>query len=242
MMARTVVALASAAAMMLGVAGKAEAAPIPVELVLAIDASGSINATNYNLQRSAYQNVLGSSLITTDGTIAIGVVEFGANVQTVFAMTLIDSVAAKNSLLAAIAGMNRNGINTGATAIGSAINASQALLAGFDHANGNQVIDVSTDGQNNTGASVSDALAAANGVGTVVNCLAVGPGANCGFINTTANLGLGAFSESAVDFNAFEAALTKKIAQETGQVPEPTLMTLAGLGLVGLVVRRRVRR
>jgi hypothetical protein len=242
MMGRAMVALASAAVMVLGVSGKAEAAPIPVELVLAIDASGSINAANYALQRDAYVNVLGSSLITTDGTIAIGVVEFGANVQTVFAMTLIDSAAAKNSLLAAIAGMNRNGISTGATAIGSAINASQAMLAAFDHANGNQVIDVSTDGQNNAGASLPGALAAANLGGTVVNCLGVGPGASCAFVNSVDNLALGGFSVLAPNFGAFQGALEQKIAQETGQVPEPTLMTLAGLGLVGLVVRRRVRR
>lgn len=230
------------AAIMFGVSGKVSAAPIPVELVLAIDASGSINGADYQLQKQAYANVLASSLITTDGTIAIGVVEFGANVQTVFALTVINSAAAKNTLLAAINGLNRNGIDTSGTAIGSAINSAQGLLAGLDHANGNQVIDVSTDGSNNTGANLTASVSSANVAGTVVNCLGVGPGANCNFVNTAANLGMGGFSVNAVNFAAFQTALEQKIAQETGQVPEPTLMTLAGLGLVGLVVRRRVRR
>jgi hypothetical protein len=242
MMRRRMLAAVSAAAVALCLSGRAEAAPVPLELVLAIDASGSISSTNYALQRNAYASVLGSSLITTDGTIAIGVVEFGQNVQTVFNLTVIDSVAAKNNLLAAITGMNRTGISTGATAIGSAINAAQAMLAGSNHANTNQIIDVSTDGFNNAGASVPDAMANANAAGTVVNCLGVGPGASCAFMNTAANVALGGFSVLAADFNAFEAALTLKIAQETGQVPEPTLMTLAGLGLIGLVVRRRTRR
>lgn len=242
MMQRRMFAAVSAAALALSLSGSAAAAPVPVELVLAVDASGSINATNYALQRNAYLGVLGSSLITTDGTIAIGVIEFGFNVQTVFNLTVIDSVATKNSLLAAIAGMNRNGINTGATSIGSAINAAQAMLAGSNHANANQVIDVSTDGFNNAGDNVANAMNAANAAGTVVNCLGVGASASCAFMNTAANVGLGGFSILAPDFESFEDALTRKIAQETGQVPEPTLMTLAGFGLIGLVVRRRVRR
>jgi hypothetical protein len=239
MMARTVVALASAAAMMLGVAGKAEAAPIPVELVLAIDASGSISNANYDLQKNAYANVLSSGLITTDGKIAIGVLQFGNGTNIEYGLQVIDSQAKKDALVAAINAMTRGSLGA-ATHIGTAVNVAQGMLAGLDFANGNQVIDVSTDGQVNGGNDLPNAVAAANVAGTVVNCLGVTASANCNFVNTAANLG--GFSVTAQDFAAFQGALEKKIAQETGQVPEPTLMTLAGLGLVGLVVRRRVRR
>lgn len=234
--------LTALAAATLGMSAKVDAAPIPVELVLAIDASGSINNANYELQRTAYANVLASSLITTDGTIAIGVFQFGSGTSNVFDLQVIDSLAKKNALVAAVTAMTRGGALPGATHIGTAVNVAQAMLAGLSFADGNQVIDVSTDGQVNGGANLPAAVAAANAAGTVVNCLGVGASANCGFVNTAANLGLGGFSVNAPDFAAFQAALDRKIAEETGQVPEPTLMTLAGLGLVGLVVRRRVRR
>lgn len=237
-----VLALAAAAAVMMGASAKVDAAPIPVELVLAIDASGSISNANYELQRTAYANVLGSSLITTDGNIAIGVFQFGSGTANVFNLQVIDSQAKKDALVAAVTAMTRGGTLPNATHIGTAVNVAQAMLAGLSFADGNQVIDVSTDGQVNGGNNLPAAVAAANAAGTVVNCLGVTAGANCGFVNTVANTGLGGFSVNAPDFAAFQSALERKIAQETGQVPEPTLMTLAGLGLVGLVVRRRVRR
>ena len=232
----------SVAAVMVFAAGKAEAAPVPVSLVLAIDASGSISGPEYILQRNAYASVLGGALISITGEIAIGVVEFGQNVQTVFGLTVIDSQADKDALVAAINAMNRTGIATGATAIGDAVNAAQAMLAASGHAVDNRVIDVSTDGFNNTGANPSTATGAANAAGTVVNCLAIGANASCGFMNIASNLALGGFSVAAPDFAAFEDALEQKIAQETGQVPEPGLLALAGLGLVGLVARRRRNR
>lgn len=241
---RKILAGAAAATLLFAVAGKASAAPIPVSLILAIDASGSISNADYALQRTAYASVLNSSLITTDGKIAIGVVEFGLNVETVFNLTVIDSEATKASLVAAITAMNRTGINTGATSIGLAIQAALNMLQnGPDGTPDNWVIDVSTDGANNAG-SIGPVLAVenANAADTVVNCLGVGPSANCGFMNAQDNLDLGGFSILAPNFAAFERALTLKIAQETGQpLPEPTLLTLAGLGLVGMLARRRTR-
>ena len=230
--------LLAGAAVVLGIAGfttQSEAAPIPVELLLAIDASGSIINSDYILQRDAYANVLGSSLITTDGTIAVGVIQFGANIETVFPLTVIGSAAAKNALVAAVTGMNRNTINTGATAIGDAINAAVAMLAGLSHADMNEIIDVSTDGQSNTGADASVASNTAGGLGIAVNCLGVGGNADCSF-----NDGEG-FDIIAANFAAFQTALEQKIRQETG-VPEPATLGLVGLGLVGMGLAARRRK
>ncbi len=221
---------------------QAEAAPIPVELVLAIDASGSISAANYTLQKNAYINVLGGALITTDGTIAIGVLQFANGTETVFNLTVIDSQADKDALVAAVTAMGRSGqggtLPTGATHTGTGINLAQSMLAGLNHANDNQLIDVSTDGNPNGGQNVNDAMAAANLAGTTVNCLVVG-GQFCNFANVASNINLGGFILPVDDFDGFEAALSKKIAQETGQVPEPAMLSLLGFAGAAFAARRR---
>ncbi len=223
-------------------AGKAEAVPIPVELMLAIDGSGSIGGAEFTLQRDAYISVLGSALISTTGEIAIGVVQFGSEspdfsipvISTVHALTVIDSAAKKAALIASLTGMTQIGGNT---PIAAAIAAAQAALTGLDHANGNEIIDVSTDGMGNIGNEDTAADAAIAAGVEQVNCIGIGGGADCGFI-----AGAGAFSIAAADFAAFEAGLRNKIAQEVGEIPEPATLGILGFGLAGFAFMRRRRK
>lgn len=212
---------------------------MPVGLAIVLDESGSISSINWTLQRTGYANVLGSSLITTDGALVIGVWKFDSTVEQVFAPTLIDSDLAKSQLVAAVSGMVQGG---GGTAIGSGITTAFNGFAAYAGGAGStidsyfrkMVIDVSTDGDNTTG--IAPATAVANAVaGGVdqVNCLGIGGGASCGW-NRPVDLDF-----TATSFADFQAILALKIEQETQVVPEPGSLALAALGCGLALVRRR---
>jgi len=204
-MPRTIVSsmLAALAGLLLSI-GQAQA--LPVGIALGIDGSGSISSTNFTLQKNGYVNAL-TSLLPTDGSVAIGVWQFSSGVTQEYGFQVIDSAAKKTALLSAISGMTQ--LNS-STAIGSAITTATTAITGFGLANlERSVIDISTDGVNNTGISP---ITAANNAITAgidqVNCLGIGAGANCGFI-----AGTGSFSMTAASFSDFQSAISTKLVR-----------------------------
>lgn len=163
----------------LGPIAAAALTPVDLELVLAVDVSGSVDFEEAALQRDGYVQAINSPAFAKAvaggvlGRIAVTYVEWaGDDVQaTVLDWRVIDGAASARAFAKALAAAP---ISTGPwTSISDAINYAVPLLQGNRFQGTRRVIDISGDGPNNAGAPVTEARAAAIAKGITINGLPI---------------------------------------------------------------------
>jgi hypothetical protein len=262
-MKRFLTASTIAAAAVLGWQTSAHAVPVQVdlELVLAADVSGSLDGTDFNLQRDGYASAFQSAAVQnailggTLGRIAVTLVYWSDGQQQSVGWTLIDSAASANAFAAAIAGASRP--SSGSTGMTGAIDFSAGLFSSNDanFIGTRHTIDISGDGSESVACTSSsfncvalqnarNAFAAGGpaGVERTINAIWIDDrdffGDDPGDAIQAVPYGLAnvvtanyTYNGIVDDFTDFAAAIQTKLAGEIGGTPVPEPSSLALLGL-----------
>jgi Mg-chelatase subunit ChlD len=151
-----------------------------VQLVLAVDASGSVDTDRYMLQKHGYAEAFRSSAVkaairgTPTGAIAVAMLQWtGPALQVVVVdWMLIDSDAAADAFATAVDAAPR-ALFGGGTSLSGAIDFALPLLARAPFPASRRVIDISGDGANNRGREVEAARDEAVQQGVTINGLPI---------------------------------------------------------------------
>ena len=210
-------------------AQSASSPSVDLNLVLAVDVSGSVNQRRFELQRDGYaaafrnprvlKAVRGGGL---NGMIAVTLVQWTGPALQVHAVpwTLVRDEATANALATGIETSPRQ-LYSGGTSISGAIDYSASLLARPPYNGIRRVIDISGDGANNRGRPATDARDDAIGRGITINGLPIlelEPNLDEHYRNNVIG-GPNAFMVVAQTFEEFADAVLKKLVTEIADGP-----------------------
>ena len=201
---------------------------VDLALVLAVDASGSVDRVRFELQKQGYvaafrhPRVLQAIQSGPTQSIAVIMVQWtGPALQVVTVpWTRISDAASAGAFADRIAEAPR-ALFGGGTSISGAIDSAMALLFDNPYRATRRVIDVSGDGANNRGRPASQARDEAVRAGVGINglpILALEPDLDRYYEQNVIG-GPGAFVVAAKDFESFGAAILKKLIAEIADAP-----------------------
>jgi hypothetical protein len=235
--------LVAASVALLAMAGSARAVDVDVELVLAVDTSGSIDAEEYQIQHEGYAEAFSSDAIIgaiQSGPlqqIAVTFVEWSGlgHQEQVVGWTLIKDKESALAFAEKIKQAPRKFSDW--TSVSDAIDFSSRLYDKNDYEGLRLVLDVSGDGINNNGRAVTEARDEAVAKGVVINGLPIlneDPALDAYYHDNVIG-GPGAFKIAVKDFDSFSEALMSKLVREIAGVTQ-TEFNYAGAPSNGIVV------
>ncbi len=221
--------------------------PVDLELILAVDVSGSIDPDEARLQRQGYQQALVSQEVIraikggATGRIAVAYAEWAGMeyYKVVVDWTLIDGLESAKAFVARLAAQPITRAHR--TSLSGAIDFSVPLFAANAYDGTRRVIDISGDGANNYGRLVTEARDDAIKQGITINGLPImgDPSGTSYPSNPDLDLfyrdcvigGPGAFYVVARGFGDFAGAIRKKLVLElAGRSPEDGGRAVAAAG------------
>ena len=212
--------------------------PVDLELVLAVDVSGSVDDDEALLQRSGYvgafrhPEVIDAIAKGFLGRIAVAYMEWAgeAHQKLLVDWTVIDGADGANRFADRLAGAT---VRTAAwTSISGAIGFSMTLFERNGFEGTRRVIDISGDGANNAGPPVTALRDAAVAEGLIINGLPIvnrrpsrfglpqEPALDQFYIHCVIG-GPGAFIVTADDFHSFAVAVRRKLVLEIAGLAPP---------------------
>jgi hypothetical protein len=194
---------------------------IELELVLAVDASSSVDRAEFALQMQglawAFRDRAVRAAIRSVNGVAVTLLQWSSTGRQAVAVpwTLLRGDADAGEFAAALATAPRR-VRSGGTSIAAALDAAYAEIAGNAYLGTRRVIDLSGDGRANMGARPSRARDRIAAAGVTINGLAI--------LNEEPALdryyakyviaGPRAFLMTAVDYDSFAVAIKRKLIRE----------------------------
>lgn len=200
--------------------------PVDLALALAVDSSGSISNEDLALQFDGYaQAIISDEFMNAvrsgeHGTIALTFVTWSSATRQdqVVPWMRIDGMSAARQFVARL--LQVPGPVPGLTSISGAIDFARQKLSACGYAFSRQVIDVSGDGSNNDGRSVTEARDEAIAAGITINGLPIvhrEPDIAAYYADNVIG-GESAFVTVAWDLGSFHTAVLEKFVAEIAQV------------------------
>jgi hypothetical protein len=217
------------------------AMPVDVELVLAVDASRSMDPEESELQRAGYVEALRSPDFLDavrrgpHGRIAVAYFEWAADIrlESVVPWHVIADEASAAAFAAKLDSAPRDTFRS--TSISAALTYAAGLFETSGHDGLRRVIDVSGDGPNNRGGPVTEARDAVLARGIVINGLPILVRPSQGVLELDRYYaecvtgGPGSFVLPIRTREEFAVAIRRKLVMEvSGTVPEPIIVKTQG--------------